>query len=60
MEKLHDELYQLGNKQAKDAKLGANIRQGVEGEKCSNTFFKVLSPQDWGQISINLETKHII
>ena len=26
MEKLHDELYQLGNKQAKDAKLGANIR----------------------------------
>ena len=41
-ETLQDELYQLDNKQAKGAKLGINIRQDVEGEECSKTFFKVL------------------
>ena len=44
IENLQDELYQLENKQAKGAKLGANIRQDVVSEKCSKTFFKVLSP----------------
>ena len=48
------ELYQLENKQAKGAKLGANIRQEVEGEKCSKTFFRVLSLWDQGQINIKL------
>ena len=36
-ENLQDELYQLENKQAKSAKLGANYRQQVDGEKCSKT-----------------------
>ena len=44
----------------KCAKLGANIRQEMEGEKCSKTFFKVLSLWDWGQISIKLGTKYVI
>ena len=48
IENLQNELYQLENKQAKSAKLGANITQEVEGEKCSKTFFKVLSPWDQG------------
>ena len=39
---LQDELHQLENKQAKGAKLGASIRWKLEGEKCSETFFKVL------------------
>ena len=56
VENLQDELYQLENKQAK----GANIRQEVEGKKCSKTFFKVLSLWDQGQISIKLGTKHVI
>ena len=51
---LQDELYQLENKQPKGAKLGANIRQEVEGEKCSKTFFRALSSWDQGQISIKL------
>ena len=34
IENLQDELYQLENKQAKGAKLRANIRLEVEGEKC--------------------------
>ena len=42
IENLQDELYQIENKQAKDAKLRANIRWELEGEKCSKTFFKVL------------------
>ena len=60
IENLEDELYQLENKQAEGAKLGTNIRQKVEREKCSKTFFKVLSPWDRGQISIKLRTKHLI
>ena len=43
---LQDELHQLENKQAKGAKLRANIRQELEGEKCSKTFFKVLERQN--------------
>ena len=39
---LQDELHQLENKQVKDAKLRANIKSELEGEKCSKTFFKVL------------------
>ena len=54
IENLQDELYQLENKEAKGAKLGANIRQEVEGEKCSKTFFRALSSLDQGQISIKL------
>ena len=42
IENLQDEPYQIENKQAKDAKLRANIRWELEGEKCSKTFFKVL------------------
>ena len=60
IEKLQDELYQLENKQAKAAKLGANIRQKLEGKKCSKNFFKVLSPWDQKQISIKLGTRHVI
>ena len=60
IENFKDELYQLENKQAKSAKLGHNIRQEVEGEKCSKTFFKVLSPWNRDQISIKFGTKHVI
>ena len=42
IENLKDETYQLENKQAKDAKLRANIRWELEDEKCSKKFFKVL------------------
>ena len=34
IENLQDELYQLENKQAKGAKLRANIRWKVEGKEC--------------------------
>ena len=60
IENLQDKLYQLESKQLKGAKLGTNIRQEVEGKKCSKTFFKTLSPWDQGQISIKLGTKHVI
>ena len=40
IENLQDDLYQLVNKQAKGAKLCANIRQQLEGKKYSRTFFK--------------------
>ena len=42
IENLQDELYQLENKQAKGAKLRANIRFQLDGEKCSKNFSKVL------------------
>ena len=42
IENLQYKLYQLENKQAKSAKLRANIRQELEDEKGSKTFFKVL------------------
>ena len=42
-ENLQDELYQLENKQAKGAQLGANIIQQVEREKCSKTGAKLVS-----------------
>ena len=45
---INDELYQLENKHAKGAKLGANSRQEVECKKCSKTLFKGLSPWDRG------------
>ena len=41
-----DELYLLESKQAKGAKIRANIRWDLEGEKCSKTFFKVLERQN--------------
>ena len=41
-----DELYQLEKKQAKGAKLLANIRWQLEGEKCLKTFFKVVDRQE--------------
>ena len=47
-------------KQAKGAKLAANIRQEVDDQKCSKTFFKVLNPWDLDQINIKLGTKHVI
>ena len=45
-ENLQGELYQLENKQAKGAKLCANIRQNLEREKCSKTFCKILERQN--------------
>ena len=60
IENLQDELYQLENKQAKGAKLAANIAWELEGKKFSKTFFKVVSPWGRGQISIKLGTKHVI
>ena len=59
IQNLQDEPYQLQNKQTKGAKLGANIRQEVEGEKCSKTLFKVLSPWDRNKIIIKLGTGHV-
>ena len=41
-----NELYQLENKRAKGAKLRANIRQELEREKGSKTFFRVLERQN--------------
>ena len=46
IENLQNELYQLENKQSKSAKLRANIRQELEGEKGSKTFFRVLERQN--------------
>ena len=46
IENLQDELYQLENKQAKCAKLHANIRWELESEKFSKAFFKVLERQN--------------
>ena len=46
IENLQNELYQLENKQSKGAKLRANIRQELEGEKGSKTFFRVLERQN--------------
>ena len=42
MNLIEDKLYQLEKKQGKGAKLCANSRWDLEGEKCSNIFFKVL------------------
>ena len=41
-ENLQDQLYQLESKQAKGAKLHANIRWKLEGKKFSKTFLKVM------------------
>ena len=60
IENLHDELYQLENKQTKGAKLVANIRLEMEGKKCLKNFFKVLCSWNQGQISIKLAAKHVI
>ena len=43
---LQNELYQLKNKQEKGAKLCANIRSKLEGEKGSKTFFRVRERQN--------------
>ena len=40
------QFYQLDNKQARSAKLRANIRWELQGKKCSKTFFKVLQKQN--------------
>ena len=45
IENLQDEIYRKENKQAKGAKVCANIRWELEGGKCSKTFFKVLERQ---------------
>ena len=43
IQNVQDGLYQLKNKQAKGAKLRANISQEeLEGKKCSKTFFNTL------------------
>ena len=42
---LQDELYSLESKQAKSAKIHANIRWDLEGEKCSKSFFNILERQ---------------
>ena len=44
IDNLQDELKK--KKKARSAKLRANIRMELEGEKCSKTFFKVLDGQD--------------
>ena len=41
IENLQDELSRLVKKQAKSAKLLADIRWKLEGKKCSKTFFKL-------------------
>ena len=46
IENLQDKLYQMKKKQAKGAKLRANIRQKLEGKKCPKTFFRVLERQN--------------
>ena len=46
IENLQNGLYQLDKKQAKGAKLRANIRQQLESEKGSKTFFRVLKRQN--------------
>ena len=42
---LQDELYSLESKQARGARIRANIRWDLEGEKCSKSFFKILERQ---------------
>ena len=42
IENLKDETYQLENKQAKDAKLRANIRWELEDENAQKIFSKYL------------------
>ena len=39
---VQDELYSLESKQVTGAKIRANIRWDVEGEKCSKSSFKIL------------------
>ena len=46
IENLENELNQLKNKQAKGAKLRANIRQELEGKKGPKTFFRVVERQN--------------
>ena len=43
---LQDEHYTLETKQATGAKVHANIRWDLEGEKCSKSFFRVLERQN--------------
>ena len=45
-ENLQDELYQLEDKQSKEAKLPSDIRWKLEGKKSSKTFFKVPEKQN--------------
>ena len=42
---LQDELYSLESKQARGAKICANIRWDLEGVKCSKSFFNILERQ---------------
>ena len=46
IENLQNELCQFESKQAKGAKLCANIRQELEGKKGSKTFFRLLERQN--------------
>ena len=46
IENFQDELYQLEDKQAKDAKPCINIRWELEGKKCSKTLSKAIEWQN--------------
>ena len=46
IEKVRYELYQLEGKQPEGAKVPANIRQDLEGEKSYKTFLKVFQRQN--------------
>ena len=43
MENLQDDFYQLENKQVKGAKLRANVRWELGGEKCSKSFINCIN-----------------
>ena len=43
---LQDKLYSLESKQARGAKIRANIRWDLVGEKCSKSFFKIFKRQN--------------
>ena len=43
---LQDEIYSLESKQARGAKIRANIRWDLEGEKCSKNLFQILERQN--------------
>ena len=59
IENLKDQLYQLENKLAKRVKLGVNIRNELEVEKFSKTYFKVLERQNMqNQIKSELYTDY--
>ena len=46
IENSQEKLRQVESKQSKGAKIRANIRWKLEGEKCSKTFFKIIKTQN--------------